>query len=162
MILLVILIIVYNLHIKNKHFLKSFSVTLVAVILFEIIVDPYVSTLGFSNWSYYYHDLTIFLTLIWTFILIGVISLVDKIYHKVSELNKFWLYLPVITFFSLVVEYALVKFGLRFYSESTLVSSYGLFIPLTNVPIGLVFLIPAMFTLVITFIKYWEYILNSK
>jgi hypothetical protein len=162
LLLLFIGIIGYNIYNKKYLYLKKIGITAVAVILFEIIANPYTTTTGFSNWSYYYHDLSIFLTLSWTLVLLGSFAFVNKVYKKASEPENFWFYLLTITIFAILLEIILVKIGFRFYSESTLTSSYGLFIPSTSVPIGIIFLIPAMFTLGITFIKYWEYVMESK
>jgi hypothetical protein len=152
----------YVIAVKHWKSLKNLLITTVGVILFELLIDPAVTNVGFSSWTYFFHDLTFILTMAWALIVSASITLVDFAFEHIPEIKRFLLYLCMIDVFALLTEIFFVTFGLRQYGPSIIASSLGYSIPFTPVPIGVIFAIPAVFALVLAFTKYWEKVFHSE
>jgi hypothetical protein len=147
---------------RHKKTIRNMIITLIAVVLFELMIDPLVANERLSSWTYYYRDLNIIITLGWVVIVSAAISLIDHFFSKLSSFKRFWLYVIAVDGLSLPAEIFLVQSGVRVYSESLLSTTYGALIPFTGVPFEVGLAIPMYFMLVIGFTKYWETILDGK
>lgn len=161
MICIYVAIIGYIIKIKHWKTIRNTIITLVGVILFELMINPMVTNARLSSWTYYYTDLSFIITFGWVLFVSISITLIDSTFKDFSEFKKFWLYLCLIDALIIPIEIFLVQSGVRVYSESLLSASYGSFIPLTMVPIEVLFAIPMFFALVIAFTKYWEETLDA-
>jgi len=141
---------------KDRKGIRDVIGAAIAIVLFEVMIDPLIYNTGFFSWSYFFHDVTFILTFGWILIVSFSVRMVDKVFARLSEPKRFLLYLCLIDMFVVVIEVFLVKSGLRSYSASLANSRYGIYVPFTPVPIGVVFVIPACFALVISFTKYLE------
>ncbi|MFH2021309.1 MAG: hypothetical protein ABIJ34_07890 [archaeon] len=146
----------YLLYKKKNKIIKHLAITTIAVILFEIMIDPLVQNNRLPGWSYFYHDSSFLITFGWVFIVAGAIWIVDFAFGKSKELTKFFLYLCAVDAIALPIEILLVLTKVRVYSPSLVASSVGVSIPFTGIPLEVAFAIPLYFALVIGFTKYWE------
>ena len=62
----------------------------------------------------------------------------------------------------LPAELWLIASGYRVYGPSTVAAFTGFHIPFTNLPMEVAFGIPLYFALILSFVKYWEIILDNK
>jgi len=90
------------------------------------------------------------------------INLVDKFFIHFSLRGKFLAYLGVVFAGVLPAEIWLIASGHRVYGPSTVSAFTGLHVPWTLVPVEVVFGIPLYFALILSFVKYWEIILDNK
>jgi hypothetical protein len=146
----------------RRPWLRTLAVTVVSVLLFEITVEPMVENIGFPAWSYIFHDITLLLTGAWVTLTWLAISLVDKYLIHFSLRGKFLAYLAVVFVAVLPAELWLIASGYRVYGPSTVAAFTGLHIPFTTLPVEVAFGIPLYFSLIISFVKYWEIILDNR
>lgn len=147
---------------RHRPWLRSFVVTLVSVLLFEITVEPMVQNVGFPAWTYIFHDITLVLTGAWIVLTWLAINLVDKFLLHFSLRGKFFAYLGAVFVFALPAEIWLIASGHRVYGPSTVAAFTGLHIPWTLVPTEIAFGVPLYFALILSFVKYWEIILDNR
>ena len=89
------------------------------------------------------------------------INIIDKIFIHFDLFKKFIGYLVVIFVITLPIESWLMNNGFRLYSESTTAAFSGFVMPIVNIPLEVAIAIPFYFALIISFIKYWEIILDN-
>jgi len=147
---------------RHRPWLRSFAITLVSVLLFELTVEPMVQNAGFPEWSYIFHDITLVLTGAWIVLTWLAINLVDKFFIHFSLRGKFLAYLGAVFVFALPAEIWLMASGHRVYGPSTVAAFTGLNIPWTAVPTEVAFGVPLYFALILSFVKYWEIILDNR
>jgi len=138
----------------QKDVMKKFGLMLIAVFLFQIMSEPMWVNSNLDSWAYLYGNVSWILTFGWASIFFLTFLIVDKGFKKMHEKNKFWLYLLVATIITVPAESLILKLGIRSYA--TLLSSTfsGLMIPLTQVPIEVLFAVPMISALIIPFYKY--------
>lgn len=145
----------------RRPWLRSFLVTLAAVLIFEVTVEPMVQNVGFPAWSYVFHDITLVLTGAWIVLVWIAVNAVDKFLIHFSLRGKFLAYLGVIFAAVLPAEIWLIASGHRVYGPTTVAAFTGLHIPFTAVPVEVAFGIPLYFALILSFVKYWEIVLDN-
>jgi len=145
----------------RRPWLRSLAVTAVAVLLFELTVEPMVENVGFPAWSYIYRDISVVLTGAWIVLVWLAINAVDKSLIHYDLLKKFAAYLLVVFVVVMPMELWLMARGCRVYSPSTAAAFTGLHIPWTQLPIEVAFGTPLYFALVLSFVKYWEIVLDD-
>ena len=146
----------------RRPLLRSLGVSLAAVLLFEITVEPMVLNKGFPAWSYLYRDISLVLTGAWIALVWFTINLVDKFFIHYDLRKKFFAYLGMVFVLVLPAEIWLMVKGYRVYSESTAAAFTGLHIPWTGIPTEVAFGIPLYFALILSFVKYWEIVLDNR
>lgn len=149
--------------VKKKKLFRSFIIAFVGVFLFEMMIEPMVVNQGFPSWSYIYRDVSFILTGGWVILIWAVIWFVDKFLRNLNLFEKFITYVFAIGVVTVPFEFLLITNGFREYGPSSVANFSGLVIPMTSIPIEIMFAIPFYLSLVIGFIKYWEYMMeNSK
>ncbi|HNW43442.1 MAG TPA: hypothetical protein PKI19_02990 [Elusimicrobiales bacterium] len=146
----------------RRPWLRSFLICLVSVFLFELTVEPMVDNVGFPAWSYIYRDISVLLTGAWVALVWLAINLVDKYLIHFDLRKKFIAYLAVVFIAVLPVELWLMLNGYRVYGPSTTAAFTGMHIPWTTLPMEVAFGIPLYFALILSFVKYWEIILDNR
>ncbi len=147
---------------KKEKLGRTLVLTVLAVILFEVLVDPMVVNKGFPEWSYIYRDMSIILTGAWIVAIWIVTSLVDSFFKHLDLVKRFSLYLVFGSLLTWPVESLLIKEGFRVYGPSATDNFSGFVTPLTGVPVEIAFAIPFYLTLMICFVRYWQITLDSN
>ncbi len=130
--------------------------TLLGVLLFEIMIEPMVRNEGFPSWSFFYHDVTLVLTLLWVAVIGLSVATVERRLVDWDLGHRFLATLGVLAVVATPIEAALIAHGFRVYGPSATERFSGFKIPFTNVPSEVFFAIPLYFALVLGFIRYLE------
>ena len=142
--------------------LRTLGITLVAVLLFEFMIEPMVSNRGFPQWSYFYRDMSAVLTGAWVVAVWLSTNLVDRYLAHWNLGHRFLAYLAVMAVVAVPAEGWLIAAGHRVYGPSAVANFSGLTMPWTKVPIEVCFAIPLYFALVIGFMRYIEIALTNR
>ena len=141
---------------------RKFIVLFVGALLFEIMSEPMWINSKLSSWAFLYKDISWVLTLGWVSIIMFSILLVDYEFRKLPEKKRFWLYLLVIEAITVPLETVLFTVGIRGYAPELLARTSGFLIPFTTMPVEGVIVIPIFISLIITFYKYVNYLIDKK
>jgi len=125
------------------------------------MIEPMVVNANLPRWSYVYRDVSFLMTGGWIIIVWLSINLIDKFFIHFDLFKKFIGYLLAVFFITLPVESWLINNGFRVYSASTTAAFSGFVVPIVEIPVEVAFAIPFYFALIISFIKYWEIILDD-
>ena len=148
--------------VKKLHTVRNFAISGVAVLLYEILIEPMAVNVGFVPWSYLYNDITFIMTGFWVVIIWLSMTLVNRFLIHLGLLEKFLSYLAVATMFSLPMEAWFIQNGFREYGSNSLANFSGITLPYFGVAVEIMFAIPAYLALVIAFIQYWQIVLDNK
>ncbi len=148
--------------VKHRKWFRSLLISFLAVFLFELMIEPMVVNAKLPRWSYVYRDINVLLTGGWIVIVWLATNIVDKLWIHIDLLGKFLRYLFVIFIVALPIESWLIVNGYRIYGPSTVSAFSGFVVPVAQVPVEIAFAIPFYFALVVSFIKYWEIILDNE
>lgn len=140
----------------RTRWLRALGLTVLAVVLFEVMVEPIVENRHFPEWSYFYRDLNFLLTGAWVVMIAAAALLVQRFLVSRPLPVRFVAVLLLILALALPFESWLIREGYRVYGQSATANFCGLNTWLTGVPIEIVFAIPMYMALVIAFIRYWE------
>lgn len=146
----------------QPNILKKFFLVAIGVFIFEFFTSPMWINSHLGPWAYVYQDVSWVLTVGWTTLILSTIVLVDKFLPLLSELKRFGLYLIFLTISVILLESLVVNLGIRTYAPETLELIHGLFIPILNVPLQILYYVPVFTSLVIGFYKYWNLVLDNK
>ena len=147
---------------KKRKWGRDFVIALVAVLLFEIMVEPMVNNANLPKWTYLYKDVNLLLTGIWIFIVWLALKLTDKFFIHIELGIRFLIYLVAVGIFALPFEAYFIAAKIRIYGPSATKNLSGITLPGLNVPVEVIFAIPLYFALIIAFIRYWEIILDNR
>ena len=147
---------------RKRRWFRDFGVAFIGVLLFELMIEPMVVNSNLPEWSYIYRDVSVLMTGGWVLIIWLAVSLVDKYFIGRGLLERFFLYLAIVSLVTLPIEVLLMKYGFRVYGPSAVDNFSGLTLPFTSVPIEVVVAIPFYLALVIGFNRYWMYMLDNK
>ena len=147
--------------IKTK-WLRKFLLTLIAVLLFELMIEPMVVNAKFPAWSYIYNDITILMTGLWIMIIWLVTLGIDRYFISWDIPHRFAAYLVVLGFTVLPIESWFINHGYRLYGQSAVDNFSGFTTPITGVPIEVAFAIPMYMALIIAFVRFWELSLDNE
>ena len=147
---------------RKRKWFRSLLISVIGVFLFELMIEPMVINAKMPSWSYIYRDVSFLMTGGWVIIAWLAINLVDKFSIHLDLFRKFISYLVVIFLVTLPIESLLIINGFRIYGPSTTAAFSGFKIPIFHIPVEVAFGIPFYFALIISFIKYWEIILEEK
>lgn len=132
---------------------------LAGVFIFEFFTAPMWDNLNLGQFAYVYHDVSWVLTVGWA-TLIGLVVLgVDYFLPRTREWKRFFIYLFILTPVVFLAEVLVVNLGIRGYAPEVLerVTWY-----IMNVPVQAIYYIPVFITLIITFYKYWSFVISEK
>jgi hypothetical protein len=140
--------------------LRRLGLSFIAVLLFEFMIEPMVINANFPAWSYFYHDMTIILTVGWVALIWLSIYIVETLWTNFGLREKFFLYIATITIFALPFESYIIKAGYRVYEGTSAGNAFsGIPVPFLNIPHEVAVAIPMYFALILGFIAAWDIML---
>ncbi len=142
--------------IQEKIWLR-FILASVGILIFELFTGPMWHNYHMGKWAYLYRDVSWILTIGWTSLVVSVVIITDKFLPQLRDIYRFPLYLGVLTLIAFPLEILVVQMGIRGYADETLSVLSG--IQLFNVPIEAIYYIPVFMGLVVSFYKYWSFVL---
>lgn len=148
--------------IKKGKWLRNLLISIVAVVFFELMIDPMVVNANLPSWSYFYRDVSFIMTGTWIFFIWIAVSLVDKLFIQLDTGKKFSLYVFFTSAIMIPLEAFFIQNGYRIYGPSSVANFSGINTLILNLPIEIVFAIPLYLALIIAFIRYWEIILDNN
>jgi len=147
--------------VRRLHWLRGFVLATVAVLLFELMVEPMVMNRGFPAWSYLYRDISLVMTGVWILVIAVAALVVERLGLEQPTPVRYLLALMVATAIALPIEYGLYLTGFRVYGPSAVANFTGFRIAILEAPIEIAFAIPCYLALMIAFIRYWEICLDN-
>jgi len=145
---------------KKWVLLKRFGLIAVGILIFELFTQPLWNNHFMSAWAYLYVDVSWILTLGWTLIIFGAWVFVDECLKPFKEVVQFFYTLLIAAIGGLIGEALVLALGIRTYAPEVQEVISG-FTPLLNLPLESFFYIPLFMALVLSFVKYWELIINK-
>ena len=136
--------------------LRRLLLIVVAVFMFEIIVEPMATNQGFPAWSYVYHDITIIMTGLWVTLVAVCTFVVDRLLPNIDYRLRFGAYLGLIVIIATPIEGWFINAGYRVYGPSATADFIGARTLIGDLPIEVVAAIPIYLALVISFVRYWD------
>src|SRR5438105_1685881 len=129
------------------------------VLIFEFFTAPMWRNEKLGPWAYFYHDVSWVLTLSWTTLILGTVTLVDRLLPKWGEGRRFALSLLVLLPVVLVAENVVVALGIRGYAPEVqeILSGYQIGVA----PVEALYYVPVFTALVIAFAKYWSFVIDD-
>ncbi|BDA72226.1 hypothetical protein CAL7716_063920 [Calothrix sp. PCC 7716] len=147
---------------KRRKWLRDITIAFIGIFLFEVMVEPMAVNQKFPQWSYIFHDISLFIPGIWI-VVIGITAvLVGKFFSHFPMLYRFLIALSITTSLAIPIEATFIRNGFRVYSESAQHFYTGVFMPVLKIPIEIAFAVPFYMALMIAFIRYWENILDNN
>jgi hypothetical protein len=131
-----------------------------AVFIFELFTGPMWINERLGAWAYVFHDISWILTIGWTALILSVVVLVDHLLANWSEKTRFVVYLIFLLALVVVLEILVVNLGIRSYAPEVLASISGHTV--VGVPIEILYYVPVFTALVITFYKYWSFVIDRR
>jgi hypothetical protein len=144
--------------IKDKIWLR-FAIMAVGVLIFELFTAPMWNNHKLGQWAYLYHDVSWILTIGWTSLIMIVVVFVDKLLPNIKEWRRFFLYLVILTVAIVPLEMLVVNLGIRGYSPEVKQAISGVYI--LGVPVELLYYSPVFTGLIISFYKYWSFVIDD-
>jgi hypothetical protein len=141
---------------------RGLLLTTLAVLLFELMVEPMVLNRGFPAWGYLYRDINLVMTGTWVLVIALTALAVNRVFLLQPVAFRMVLAVLVATAIALPIEYGLDAAGLRVYGASAVANFSGFTIPLLQAPIEIAFAIPCYMALVLATIRYWEIVLDNR
>jgi hypothetical protein len=147
---------------KKSPWLRNLTLSIVGVFLFELMIEPMVTNAKLPSWSYVYRDISFIMTGIWIALIWIAINLINKLFVHFDLRAKFIAYVLTAGAFALPIESWFIQNGYRIYGPSAVANFSGFKMPITGVPIEVAFAIPLYLALIISFIRYWEIVVDNK
>jgi hypothetical protein len=136
--------------------LNRLVLTVIAVFLFEIVVEPMATNLNFPAWSYVFHDITVLMTGLWVVLVVAVTTGVDLVMRNSDFRLRFAVSLVVLTAIASPIEGWFLQNGYRVYGPSATADFIGARTLIGQIPLEVMAAIPLYLSLVITFVRYWD------
>ena len=130
----------------------------IGVLIFEMFTGPMWLNERLGRFAYVYTDVSWILTLGWTTMILGVVLLVDRWKPGWGATRRYFLYLGALLPIVVVAEASVVGLGIRSYSAEVLDATSG--VRLLGVPLEILYYVPVFSALVITFYKYWAFVID--
>ena len=146
----------------RRRWMRSLGITAVAVLLFELMIEPMVVNAGFPSWSYVYRDITFLMTGVWIVLIALSTNLVDKFLFHIGLKARFVAYIAIVGLLALPIESWLIKNGFREYGATATADFTGIVTPITGVPVEVAFAIPLYMALIVAFSRYWEIVAENR
>ena len=147
---------------QRQKWYRGVALTTLAVVMFELMVDPLVDNRGLPAWSYVWHDLNLILTVAWVLIIAVAAIVVERFLFEKSLPVKFGAAMAVMYVLAVPLESWCIRQGYRVYGESATSNFIGIDTPLTGVPIEIAFAVPCYLMLVVCFVRHWEITLDNQ
>ena len=141
---------------SDRHVVRKFLVVAFGIFIFEFFTSPMWNNYKMGAWAYTYQDVSWVLTVGWASLILCVIAFVDRACSGRQEWERFLLYLVVLTGIVPILEWVLVRVGIRSYSPEVLESGGRL---CWGVPLGVFYYVAVFMALVISFYRYVSFIL---
>lgn len=141
---------------------RGLLLTLAAVLLFELMVEPMVSNRGLPAWSYLHRDVSWLMSGLWVLVIAITAAVVTRIGLQLSLALRFLMAVGIATAVALPIEYGLLAAGIRVYGPSAIANFSGFTLPVLRAPIEIAFAIPCYMALVIGFIRYWDVAIDNR
>ncbi len=140
----------------EKQILRKFLVVALGIFIFEFFTSPMWNNYKMGTWAYVYQDVSWVLTVGWAGLVLCTTSVVDRVFSNRREWQRFLLYLVVLTGIVPILEWVVVRLGIRSYSPEVLESGGRL---CWGVPLGVLYYVAVFMALVISFYRYGSFIL---
>jgi len=148
--------------VRRQKWLRGLGLAILAVLLFELMVEPMVENHKFPAWSYVWHDISIVMTGTWVLVIAVAALLVERFLFRQPLGIRFLAALAVMYALAVPIESWLIRQGYRVYGESAVQNFVGLTTPLTGVAVEIAFAIPCYLVLIVCFVRYWEISLDNR
>lgn len=148
--------------VPRQKWLRGIGLTIIAVLLFELMIEPMVENKGFPSWSYLYRDISLVMTLIWILIIATGAVIVEKFFIHWPIWQRFIVAIGIMAVLALAAESWLIVNGYRVYGEAATENFTGLTTPVTGVAVEVAFAIPCYLALMVCFVRFWEINLDNK
>jgi hypothetical protein len=148
--------------VKRRKWLRDIIIAFAGIFLFEVMVEPMAVNQKFPQWSYIFHDISVFLIGIWVLVIGITAVLIGKFFSHLAIIYRFLIALSITTSLAIPIEASLIRNGFRVYSASAQHFYTGVFMPVLKIPIEVAFAVPFYMALMIAFIRYWENTLNNN
>lgn len=148
--------------IRKRKWVRATFIAFVGVFLFEVMVEPMAENKHFPAWSYVYNDISFLMTGAWVLLIAITAVLIDRFTVGMPILIRFAAAVMVISALALPIESWMIVNGFRVYGESAVADFSGFTTPLSGVAAEVAFAIPCYMALVITFIRFWEIVLDNR
>lgn len=154
-IVLAVIISLFILKKYEKDILARFFLIVFGIFIFEFFTASMWNNYKMGWWAYIYQDVSWILTFGWAILILVTTTFVDRIYNKLPEWKRFFIYIAYLTVFVVILETIVIKLGIRSYAPETKEIIIGYF-PF-GAPIGVLYYVPVFLSLVIGFYKYWTF-----
>lgn len=148
--------------VRRLHWLRGLLVTSLAVLLFELMVEPMVQNRGFPAWSYLYRDISWLMTAVWVLVIAVTALVVERLWLDQPMPLRYLLAVMIASGMALPIEYGLYLSGARVYGASAVANFTGFRLAMVQAPIEIAFAIPCYMALMIAFIRYWEICFDNR
>lgn len=145
-----------------KNVTRKFVLLFIGVLLFELMTEPMWIISSLWSWTFIFRDISFILTLNWINAIMISILIVDYAFYDLPEKRRFWMYLLFVTGMILPLEIFLSNAGILGHAAELLARTEGIMIPFSSIPIEAIFVLPIFGTLIITFYKYTNYLMDQK
>ncbi|MFK7770045.1 MAG: hypothetical protein AB8B55_22745 [Mariniblastus sp.] len=146
---------------KRRKWVRGIVLGFIAVFMFELVIEPMVENHKFPAWSNVYRDVSFIMTGIWV-LLIGVAAVVvDRFVLGYPVWFRFLAAVAIVAALLLPVESWMIINGYRVYGDSAVANFTGFTTPITGVAVEVAFAVPCYLALIISFIRYWEIVLDN-
>lgn len=142
--------------------LNRIVLTTLAVLLFEIVVEPMATNRNFPSWSYIYRDITLVMTGFWVVLVMVCTMAVDRILPRTDFRYRFAASLGLIALIATPIEGWFIQAGYRVYGPSATADFLGFRTLIGDIPIEVMAAIPIYLALVIAFVRYWDGSVNRQ
>lgn len=146
----------------KKRWWRTLGLTALAVLLFELMIEPMVVNNGFPSWSYIYRDITVLMTGLWIVLIAAATIVIDKVFLHLDLRVRFLGYIGLIGIMALPIEAWFIQNGFRIYGPSATADFTGFRTPVTGVPVEVAFAIPLYMALIVGFVRYWETVAENR
>ena len=133
-----------------------------AVLLFELLVEPMVQNRGFPSWGYFYRDINGTIIALWVLVIAFTSLVVNRYFALRPVAFRMVFALLVTTAIALPIEYGFYVSGMRVYGPSAMANFSGFTVPILQAPVEIAFAIPCYMALVLATIRYWEIVLDNR
>ena len=148
--------------VKKAHLIRNTVIALIGITLFELMISPMVTNVGFPSWTFFIFDITLVTVLAWAIIVAVSDWLVNKVMLGSSLFKRFVATVSVASLMLLPLEWFFIERGYRVYTQSTMDNLSGFNFLWTNLPLEMIFSALFYMALVVAFVKYWAIILDNK
>jgi hypothetical protein len=156
------IVILYILSKFKKNILLHYLVMVIGTFIFEFFTAPMWINLHLGSWSYVYHGVSWVLTLGLATMTLSAVVLVEKLWSKIREYNKFALTILILWPVMTLIERLVGFLGIRGYSPETEAAFNSVIVPGINMSILSIFYLPVMFMLIVAFYKYISFVIDNK